>query len=190
MVNLRGCFRKKTLIPVLLIVVMIGSWVILELFAESQGINRAFFYFVVTGNGEGKTAGYFGWKKSAPDRGDPFYSHVYAKVLPSADIQNIALLANASGYETILITKPPNYSALPPSVAIKNHVILYPNNVQVNFTLIVLENGYLTVSVRSDYFLQDGWMRSVFQRMFLDINMPSDTISRFDLAVNWIATTD
>ena len=176
---------KKLLTILLLIVAGLSAWLVLELFAESQGANTAFFYLVVTGNGEGKMTGYYGYMND-PELGGEFYSHLYAEVLPSVDIQNIALLANASGYETILVAKPLNYSPYPHSIAIRNRVVLYPNNVPINFTIIVLENGYLTVAVNSDYYLRDDWMRNVFKRMLQDVNLLPSIITRFELSVNHI----
>jgi hypothetical protein len=32
--------------------------------------------------------------------------------------------------------------------------------------------------------LRDDWMKTVFRKMFQDIHLPPDTISRFKLAVN------
>jgi hypothetical protein len=147
--------------------------------------NTQFFSYVVTGNGRGEMGGYFGWVKNPEVDEKYWYSrHLYTRVLPSADIHNIALLANSSGYETLLVTEPLEYCAFPSRVAVKHRVVLYPNNVPIGFNIIVLESGYLTVAVNSDYFLRDDWMRTVFRKMFQDIHLPPDTISRFKLAVN------
>lgn len=171
------------MIILLLIVAGVSGWVVLEVFAESQGMNWAFFYFVVTGNGDGKMAGYYGYIND-PDQRPGLYSHTYARITESVDIRNITLLANASGYETVLTTNPSNYDGLPSQVAIRYRVILYPNNVPVNFMIVVHEDGYLGVNVNSDYYLRDNWMRSVFDRMLRDINLSPSILSEFELAVN------
>ena len=124
--------------------------------------------------------GYFGYPHA---RGE-FWSRLYVEALPSANIQNISRLAEASGYETILIAEPPDNSPYPPSVAIKNRVILYPFMVPIDFTITVLENGYLTVAVNSDYYLREAWMRNVFKRMLQDINLPPSIITSFELHEN------
>jgi len=167
----------------MLILLALCTWVVVELVAESQGANQAFFYFVVTGNGEGEIAGYFGWVDD-PQQDGGSYSLQYVKVLSSADIQSIALLAEASGYETIVVTEPADYDPFPPRVAIRNRVVLYPNNVPINFTIIVLENGSLAVNVHSQYYIRDAWMRAVFGRMLEHINLPRSIISKFKLAEN------
>lgn len=142
---------------------------------------------VVLGNGEGEMAGYFGW--NASNRRDCF-SQLYVHVLPSVDIYDFALLANASGYETVLVTQPLEYDPFPPRVAIWRNVTIYPSKIEIRFTIVVFEDGCLTVKVGSDYYLSETWMRTVFREMFQDINLPPDTISRFKLAVNSIVRTD
>jgi hypothetical protein len=179
--------RRTSVIILLLIVAGVGGWVILEVFAESQGMNWAFFYFVVTGNGEGKMAGYYGYINN-PDQGPGLYSHTYARITESINIFDLKSLANASGYETFLTTNPPEYDPDPPRVAIRNRVTLYPNNVPVNFTIIVLEGGYITIKVNSDCYLRDGWMRNVFIGMLQDVKISPSILSQFELSVNSVTT--
>lgn len=139
---------------------------------------RVPFEQVVTGNGTGKMSGYFGWVIN------PGPSMLYVRVLSSADIHSIMLLANASGYKTLLVTEPAYYDPLPPRVVVGHNIILYPNNVSVGFTIIIREDGYITVTVSSNYYLRDDWMRIVFSKMLHDIYLPPNIISYFSLEVN------
>jgi len=141
---------------------------------------------VVLGSGEGEMVGYYGWDTSY--RRDCF-SHLYVHVLPSVDIYDLALLANASGYETVLVTHPLEYDPYPPRVAIRRNMTIYPSKIEIRFTIIVLEGGCLTVMVGSNYYLSETWMRTVFRKMFQDIHLPPDTISRFKLAINYLIRT-
>lgn len=138
---------------------------------------------VVLGSGEGEMVGYYGWDASY--RRDCF-SRLYVHVLPSVNIYDLALLANTSGYETVLVTQPLEYDPYPPRVAIRRNLTVYPGEIEIRFTIIVLEDGCLTVKVRSDYYLSETWMRTVFRKMFQDIHLPPDTISRFKLVVNYL----
>jgi len=149
----------------------------------------ASFHQVVTGDGEGKMTGYFGYVANPNLNLDEwFYAHLYVKVLPSADIHEIAAIADTSGYETSLVIEPLSYDPFPPRVTIRHCITLYPHNIQVWFTVIVTENGHLTINVNSDYFLRDDWMRSIFHRMLRDIHLSTDVLSRFELAVNHFVT--
>ncbi len=159
-------------------VLCISIAIALEFFPQNG--ERVPFHLVVTGDGTGKMGGYFGWVKN-PDKKYWYSRHLYANVLPSADIHNIVLLANASGYKTVLTAN---------TVAVQHRVVLYPNNVSIWFSIIVRENGYLTVAVNSDYYLLDWWMRTVFRKMLEDVGLPPDAISQFELAVNTIASID
>ncbi len=155
----------------------------------TQTGERVPFNQVVIGNGTGEMGGYYGWVIN-PDRKYWFSRHFYAKVLPSADIYSISLLGNASGYKTVLVTAFLEYDPLRVRrVTVSHRVILYPNNVSIWFNIIVLENGYATFKVNSDYFLRDDWMRTVFTKMLQDIQLPTNAISHFELHVNWIAHT-
>lgn len=141
---------------------------------------------VVLGRGEDGMVGYYGWSGSY--RRDCF-SLLYVHVLPSVDIYDLAPLANTSGYETVLVTEPLEYDPYGPRVAIRRNLTIYPSKIEVRFTIIVLEDGCLTVKVDSYYYLSETWMRTVFRKMFQDIHLPPDTISRFKLAVNSLVRT-
>jgi len=155
-------------------VLCISIAIALEFFPQNE--ETAPFQLVVTGDGKGEMGGYFGWVKN-PDRKYWYSRHLYANVLPSVDIHGVALLANASGYKTVLTAN---------TVAVQHRVVLYPGNVSIWFSIIVRENGYLTVAVNSDYYLLDCWMRTVFRKMLRDVGLPPDAISQFKLAVNSI----
>jgi len=159
---------------------------------------------VVLGSGEGEMVGYYGWvdpyrrdyEWDDSDRKDygwnasyrrDCFSHLYVHVLPSVDIYDLTLLANTSGYETVLVTQPLEYDPYPPRVAISRNLTVHPSKIEIRFTIIVLEDGCLTVKVNSNYYLSETWMRTVFRKMFQDIHLPPDTISRFKLAVNYLA---
>lgn len=81
--------------------------------ADNNTGERVSFDQVVTGDGKGEITGYYGWVIN-PDGKYWFSRHLYVRALSSADIHNIALLANASGYETVLVTEPLEYDPLPP----------------------------------------------------------------------------
>jgi len=168
----------------LLLVLCIG----IDLILYSTLGERVPFDMVVTGNGLGEMGGYYGWAMN-PDQKYWYSRHSYAKVLPSADINSISLLGNVSGYKTVLVTKFLEYDPLRVRrVAVSRQIILYPNNISVWFTIIILENGYVTFKVNSDYFLRDDWIRNVFSKMLQDIHLPSYAISLFELHVNWIGS--
>jgi hypothetical protein len=138
---------------------------------------------VVLGSGEGEMVGYYGGDASY--RRDCF-SSLYVHVSPSVDIYDLTLLANTSGYETGLVTQPLEHDPYPPRVAISRNLTVCPGKIEIRFTIIVLEDGCLTVKVASNYYLSETWMRTVFRKMFQDIHLPPETISRFKLAINYL----
>lgn len=182
----RTLLMTLLLLPVLFPVAMIlGAQKASIQSIRMQTAQRVPFDQVVTGNGNGSMGGYFGSRINGNPR-NPFSRHWQGNVVPPADIHNITLRAKAAGYETVLVTEPPPYDPYLPRVSIRHNIVLYPNNILIYFIIVVYENGYIKVRVSSAYFLRDDWMKTVFIKMFQDVQLPLDRISSFSLEVNWI----
>ena len=188
--------RKIFLTSLLLLILCLGIGIVFvtsSRLREDEIEERVYFDQVVLGNGTGRMVGYFGRvikldEKFWFDHGRFVGYFFYVRVLPQVNIHHLALRASAYGYKTELVIEP--YYDPVPRVVIKHRILLYPNNVSIWFRITVLENGYLGVGVRSDYYLRDDWMRTVFRRMLRDIHLPLNTISQFELEVNWLLTID
>ena len=72
-----------------------------------------------------------------------------------------------------------------PSVTIKQEIVLERDK-SVVFTVSANGQGFVTINVNSKYLLNENWIREVFAKIFLDLDLPVDGLSKFTTTENWI----
>lgn len=76
-----------------------------------------------------------------------------------------------------------------PSVTIKQAIILNENK-SVTFIVSANSRGFVTINVKSKYFLNINWIREIFAKMFFDVGLPTVGVWKFTIVENWIGTID
>lgn len=76
-----------------------------------------------------------------------------------------------------------------PSVTISKEITLIWNR-SVVFIVSANGLGFVQVSVNSKYMLDTNWIRGVLAKMFLDIGLPADAITKYSIYENWTLDWD